>query len=100
LHTHRHRSPRDKALFQREISDNSEYIEGLTGQRPVHFCYPSGDLSADFLPWLAELDVKTATTCERGLANASSQDLLLPRFLDDSSVDLIRFQSFVAGVLT
>ena len=52
----------------------------------------------NFLPWLAEMGVRSATTCERGLARASDKDLLLPRFLDDSSVDLLRFQSFVAGV--
>ena len=100
LHTHRHRTPRDKTLFQREIKDNSDYLERLTGKTPVHFCYPSGDYCPDFLPWLAEIGIKTATTCERGLAKANSPDLLLPRFLDDSSVDLLRFQSFVAGVLT
>lgn len=100
LHTHRHRTPRDKELFQREIRDNSEYIKAASGKAPVHFCYPSGDYCAEFLPWLTELGVKSATTCERGLATAKDQDLLLPRFLDDSSVDLIRFQSFVAGVLT
>jgi hypothetical protein len=87
-------------LFEREVRDNSNYIQGLTGERPVHFCYPSGDTHADFLPWLTGMGVKTATTCERGLAKPESQDLLLPRFLDDSSVDLIRFQSFVAGVFT
>lgn len=100
LHTHRHRTPRDKDLFKREIVENRDYIRGVSGRNPVHFCYPSGDYSAEFFPWLSELGVKTATTCERGLAQADSQDLLLPRFLDDSSVDLIRFQSFVAGVLT
>lgn len=100
LHTHRHRTPRDKTLFQREITDNRNFIQNVTGKKPVHFCYPSGDYHLQFLPWLTELGVETATTCERGLAKASSQDLLLPRFLDDSSVDLIRFQSFVAGVLT
>jgi len=100
LHTHRHRTPRDKTLFQREILDNRQYIENLTGQPPVHFCYPSGDYSPEFFPWLSELGVVSATTCERGLAASDSQDLLLPRFLDDSSVDLLRFQSFVAGVLT
>jgi hypothetical protein len=46
------------------------------------------------------MGVTSATTCEPGLAAAQSQDLLLPRFLDDSSVDLLRFQSFVAGVFT
>lgn len=100
LHTHRHRTPRDKSLFQREIRDNSEYIQKVSGKAPVHFCYPSGDYCPDFSPWLAEMGVTSATTCERGLATAQSQDLLLPRFLDDSSVDLIRFQSFVAGVFT
>lgn len=100
LHTHRHRTPRDKVLFKREIQDNSEYIQKVGGKKPVHFCYPSGDYCADFLPWLSEMGVISATTCERGLATAQSQDLLLPRFLDDSSVDLIRFQSFVAGVFT
>jgi peptidoglycan/xylan/chitin deacetylase (PgdA/CDA1 family) len=100
LHTHRHRTPRDKDLFQREILDNSNYIHDLTGKKPIHFCYPSGDYSSDFFPWLSELGVVSATTCERGLATADSQDLLLPRFLDDSSVDLIRFESFVAGVFT
>jgi peptidoglycan/xylan/chitin deacetylase (PgdA/CDA1 family) len=100
LHTHRHRTPREKPLFQREITDNRNYIQRLTGKEPVHFCYPSGDYCPDFLPWLTEMGVTSATTCERGLATAESQDLLLPRFLDDSSVDLLRFQSFVAGVFT
>jgi hypothetical protein len=100
LHTHRHRTPRDKNLFQNEIRDNSEYIQRLTGKAPVHFCYPSGDTCPDFLPWLAGMGVISATTCEPGLATAQSNHLLLPRFLDDSSVDLLRFQSFVAGVFT
>jgi hypothetical protein len=100
LHTHRHRTPRDQFLFQLEIQDNSDYIQDLSGKAPVHFCYPSGDYCPDFLPWLSEMGVQSATTCERGLATAKSQDLLLPRFLDDSSVDPLRFQSFVAGVLT
>ena len=100
LHTHRHRTPRDKNLFQREIRDNAEYISRCSGKAPVHFCYPSGNYSPEFFPWLADLGVTSATTCERGLATAKSEDLLLPRFLDDSSVDLIRFQSFVAGVFT
>jgi len=100
LHTHRHRTPRDKVLFQCEIRDNSEYIQRLTGKTPVHFCYPSGDYCSDFLPWLSEMGVISATTCEPGLAAVQSQDLLLPRFLDDSSVDLLRFQSFVAGLFT
>ena len=34
LHTHRHRTPDDEALFQREIEDNRRGIESLTGRSP------------------------------------------------------------------
>lgn len=98
LHTHRHRTPRDRALFEREIRDNSNCILELTGKRPAHFCYPSGDYIPEFLPWLRELGVASATTCETGLACADSGDLTLPRVLDDSRVSPIRFESFVCGL--
>lgn len=100
LHTHRHRTPRDRDLFWRELQDNSNSIRELTGKTPAHFCYPSGHSLPEFLPWLREFGVKSATTCERGLAARSSDDLLLPRVLDDSTVDAVRFESFVSGLLT
>ena len=100
LHTHRHRTPSDRELFHREIRDNSNCILELTGKRPVHFCYPSGYYLPDFLPWLRELGIKSATTCERGLAHRDSDDLKLPRVLDDSTVDAVRFESIVAGLFT
>ncbi len=100
LHTHRHRTPRDRDLFTREVRNNSAFIHELTGKTPEHFCYPSGDYSLDFLPWLRECGVKSATTCERGLARPSSPPLLLPRVLDDSTMDPIRFESFIYGLFT
>lgn len=100
LHTHRHRTPRDQALFAREIRDNSNCILELTGKRPVHFCYPSGDYILEFLPWLRELGVKSGTTCETGLAHRGSNDLTLPRVLDDGRVSPIRFESIVSGLFT
>jgi peptidoglycan/xylan/chitin deacetylase (PgdA/CDA1 family) len=100
LHTHRHRTPRDSELFAREIRDNSNYIYDLSGREPVHFCYPSGDYAPEFLPWLSDLGVQSATTCERGLARVNSNPLLLPRVLDDSTMNLLRFESFVSGLFS
>ncbi len=99
LHTHRHRTPRDQALFTREIRDNRDRIREFTGQEAVHFCYPSGDYAPEFLPWLRELDVKSATTCEKGLASRHSEPLLLPRLLDDDQVTPVEFESWLCGIL-
>jgi peptidoglycan/xylan/chitin deacetylase (PgdA/CDA1 family) len=98
LHTHRHCTPRDRDLFHREILDNSDVIFDLTGHRPVHFCYPSGYYVPEFLPWLRELGIRSATTCRKGMATRRSCDLTLPRVLDDITIDPVRFESFVSGV--
>lgn len=100
LHTHRHKTPQLKELFFREILDNRSLIEEFSGRQPKHFCYPSGNYRAELLPWLQELEVLSATTCVRGLAHANSAPLIMPRVLDDETVDSIRFESFVAGLLT
>jgi peptidoglycan/xylan/chitin deacetylase (PgdA/CDA1 family) len=98
LHTHRHRTPSDRDLFIREIRDNARRIEELTGRAPEHFCYPSGVVSPLFLPWLKECGVRSATTCQHGLATSSSDPLLLPRFLDGSGTDELDFESWLSGV--
>src|SRR5207253_374232 len=98
LHTHRHRTPRDRDLFQREIRENRAHILECTGRDPVHFCYPSGDYALAFLPWLRELNVKSATTCELGLAKQGSDPLLLPRVLDAMNIDDADFEAWLLGV--
>lgn len=98
LHTHRHRTPLDRELFLRELRDNSVRIQAITGKTPHHFCYPSGNYDRDFLPWLREFGVTSATTCERGFALPSSDPLLLPRVLDDSNMDLVEFEGVVSGL--
>ncbi|HZL50621.1 MAG TPA: polysaccharide deacetylase family protein [Terracidiphilus sp.] len=98
LHTHRHRTPRDQALFTREIRDNRNRIREFTGLEATHFCYPSGDYAQEFLPWLRELGVKSATTCEAGLASQRSEPLLLPRLLDDDLVTPVEFESWLCGI--
>jgi peptidoglycan/xylan/chitin deacetylase (PgdA/CDA1 family) len=98
LHTHRHRAPLDRELFLREIADNRHSIQAMTGLRPSHFCYPSGVYDLRFLPWLRESDIISATTCETGFASRSSNQLLLPRFLDNAALSSIEFESWLTGV--
>ena len=98
LHTHRHRTPLDRELFLREIEDNRHRIQAMTGLRPSHFCYPSGVYDHRFLPWLQEAGIASATTCETGFASRSSNQLLLPRFLDSAALSSIEFESWLTGV--
>ena len=98
LHTHRHRTPKHRDLFIREIDDNRRRIERLTGKRPAHFCYPSGVYDRAFLPWLEECGVVSATTCEVGFASLDSHHLLLPRVLDNQALSPIEFESWLTGV--
>lgn len=98
LHTHRHRTPKDRELFLCEIEDNRRRIHEMTGRATPHFCYPSGRYDAAFLPWLREAGVVSATTCESGFAARSSNPLLLPRFLDNENLSDIEFESWLKGV--
>jgi peptidoglycan/xylan/chitin deacetylase (PgdA/CDA1 family) len=98
LHTHRHWVPNDEALIRREIQDNRERIEQLTGRPADDFCYPSGVHYPELLPWLRSLGVRSATTCEPGLASPDHDPLLTPRFLDHSNVSVVEFEAWVSGV--
>ena len=99
LHTHRHRVPLRKAPFDREIEDNRR---ALSLYRPGavldSFCYPSGVTDASFLPWLTELSVRTAVTCEAGLATADTDPLLLPRLVDSTRLTRLEFEAWLSGV--
>ncbi|MEO8099701.1 MAG: polysaccharide deacetylase family protein [Acidobacteriota bacterium] len=98
LHTHRHRTPVDEPLFKREIDDNRRRIEEMTGRTPTHFCYPSGVHQSQFLPWLSQEGVATATTCLPALASPASNPLLLPRLVDHSGLSMLEFASWGTGV--
>ena len=98
LHTHRHRTPEDEALFSREIRENREHILELAGVNPVHFCYPGGIYQPAFLPWLRAEQVLSATTCDSGLCTSRSESLLLPRFVDSQSRTQLEFEGWTAGV--
>jgi peptidoglycan/xylan/chitin deacetylase (PgdA/CDA1 family) len=98
LHTHRHRTPLDRELFTREIRDNASAIREITGRTPVHFCYPSGLTAPEFLPWLRECSVESATTCVHGLARPASDPLMLPRYLDGCGATRLDFESWLSGL--
>jgi hypothetical protein len=73
-------------------------LEAMTKNKPVHFCYPSGDYERMFLPWLAEQGVISATTCDPGLASVRSEPFLLPRFIDTTGQTALEFESWLTGV--
>src|SRR5260370_16793844 len=79
LHTHRHRTPGDRALFIREIADNRRRIQEMTGSGATRFCYPPGSYRRMFLPWLPEADLTSGPHCETGFASQNYHRLLRPR---------------------
>jgi peptidoglycan/xylan/chitin deacetylase (PgdA/CDA1 family) len=97
LHTHRHQTPLDRDLFRKEIEDNARAIAGITRSAPTHFCYPNGFFRSEFVPWLRELNVRSATTSLPGLASRHSEPLLLRRVVDTSSLTDLEFEAWVAG---
>ncbi len=99
LHTHRHRTPRDRRLFLREITDNRERVETWTGRPATHFCYPIGDYASEFLPWLRSAGVETATTCDPALTKRTSDPLLLPRFVDTWQKPEVVFEGVISGAI-
>ncbi len=98
LHTHRHRTPHDRNLFLRELRDNALEVREITGRDPKHFCYPSGVTAPEFLPWLREFGIESATTCEHGLVSRHADPLLLPRYLDGCAVTELDFESWLSGI--
>jgi peptidoglycan/xylan/chitin deacetylase (PgdA/CDA1 family) len=100
LHTHRHRVSRDKLLFAREISQNREYVARLRGSEPAHFCYPSGVHRAEFPAWLREWNIRSATTCDFGIASSESNPMLLPRFTDFNDTTEAEFGGWLSGIGT
>jgi len=87
LHTHRHRTPREEAPFLRELDDNASRLQNITGQRPAHFCYPSGVHYSGYPDWLKKWGVESAVTCEVGLATAGDNAMMLPRLCDHARPD-------------
>jgi len=97
LHTHRHRVSRRRALFQREIVQNRQYIQAITNTPPRHFCYPCGVWLDEYPRWLGKAGVLSATTCDPGLATRDTNPYLLPRFVDSSLRTDAEFGAWISG---
>jgi peptidoglycan/xylan/chitin deacetylase (PgdA/CDA1 family) len=98
LHTHSHRLSREEAVFRRQVLENRERIRKITGVECRHFCYPSGYYEPEFPTWLRQYGIRSATTCDAGLASRRSHPLLLPRLLDYCGVSEVEFEAWVAGI--
>lgn len=98
LHTHRHRTPPQEDLFRQEIRDNRAHLAVMIGGKLEHFCYPSGAYRPEFREWLAKEKVVSATTCDTGLATATSDPLLLPRLVDTGARTELEFESWANGI--
>ena len=100
LHTHRHRTPRDEAEFAHEIEVNRGHIVRLTRRTDGrwHFCYPNGWRAREFIPWLRGLDVRSAATCQPGIASRTTDPILLPRLVDTTLLSEIEFEGWLSGV--
>lgn len=98
LHTHRHRFPDDdEDAARREIRENRAVLEPLGSAPLEHFCYPSGEWKPRQSPWLEELGVLSATTCDPGLNRATDHPLQLKRFVDDDTITLLEFEAELFG---
>jgi len=99
LHTHRHRLPEDESASKKEISDNRAALEPIVGRRLNHLCYPSGFWSRKHWPWLAQMGIKTATTCDVGFNGSAAHPFALKRIFDSSMVSALEFEAELNGFL-
>jgi hypothetical protein len=90
--------PKDRELFRREITENRTFLRALGQRSANHFCYPSGVYAKRFLPWLVDLGVRSATTCDPGLASPKRRVLLLPRLMDSSTLSEVELEGWLHGV--
>jgi peptidoglycan/xylan/chitin deacetylase (PgdA/CDA1 family) len=69
---------------RREIQDSRTYLESLLGERVSLFAYPNGKLDDDYAECHAdlvrEMGFDAAVSTDRGVADASSDIMRLPRF--------------------
>ncbi len=93
LHTHRHKLPEDPLEIEYEINKNREVLAPVVTSPLTHFCYPSGIWSEKHCQPLAELEIKTATTCDPGLNKPGSNLLALSRFVDSEEFADIVFDA-------
>jgi peptidoglycan/xylan/chitin deacetylase (PgdA/CDA1 family) len=98
LHCHHHRVYGSRELFRNELLENRTVLERIGVRESWHFCYPGGFWLPKFKPWLVELGIVSATTCEAGMATPMSDRYQLPRFLDGPGVEISEFSAWLSGL--
>lgn len=99
LHTHRHAIRESPVGLRQEVTDNRGALKSLGVPPTDDFCYPSGEWAVDMWPALEEAGIRSATTCEPGVARPDTHRYALPRFLDSEIVDEIEFEAWVSGFM-
>src|SRR5579862_484835 len=100
LHSHLHNLPKSNLEDVRiEVERNRKILEAIKNQPCDHFCYPSGDYDLRHPGWLASCGVQSATTCEPGLADKTSNRFLLPRILDRDFWSDVEFEAAISGFI-
>lgn len=98
LHTHTHNLPAEGAeAAYAEIARNRDAVEAITGRRAQHFCYPSGLYSERHPAWLSTMGIKSATTCDPGLNDSTTNCLMLRRYLDQENFSDLEFEAAITG---
>jgi peptidoglycan/xylan/chitin deacetylase (PgdA/CDA1 family) len=99
LHSHTHRLPDESfESMADEISRNRNALKDILNTDPSHFCYPSGEYSAQHPEWLKRLGIASASTCDPGLNGRRTNPFLLKRYLDSDRVSDIAFEAEVCGL--
>jgi peptidoglycan/xylan/chitin deacetylase (PgdA/CDA1 family) len=96
-HTHNHRTPAEPELMQRELRENRDRIEQITGRRAVHLAYPSGVFRQEHFPVLEQEGFESAATCEVRIASAGDHRYLVPRLLDHDDLTAEQYRSWLTG---
>jgi peptidoglycan/xylan/chitin deacetylase (PgdA/CDA1 family) len=99
LHTHRHAILESPVGLRQEISDNRAALRSLGVLPTEDFCYPSGEWAVDMWPILEEAGIRSATTCEPGVARPDTPRYTLPRFLDSEMIDEIEIEAWISGFM-
>jgi peptidoglycan/xylan/chitin deacetylase (PgdA/CDA1 family) len=101
LHGHDHVYPTGQPLLLKlDVERCRDALLAHGVPSPFHYCYPSGAYDGHAPEVLAELGVRSATTCQPGLVSRveGEQRFYLPRFLDGGSVSQLEFEADMSGL--
>lgn len=81
-HTHNHKILTTISLHEaeEEIVTSRDYLERITGRRPVHFCYPNGNYNNEIINLLKKLGYSTGFTDIDWFCGSNTSQFEIPRF--------------------